>query len=55
MDIDLIKRTIISTLSLLKNEVDTIEFEDLRMEYIENIYKLETLLKDLSVDEQMDT
>ncbi|MBS9522861.1 hypothetical protein KI659_02420 [Litoribacter alkaliphilus] len=51
MDKNYIKIAIVSALSLLNNEVDNIEHEDLKSEYLLVIEKLEFALMELSSDE----
>lgn len=51
MNIEKIKVALISSLSVLKNEVDNIEFEELQKEYIFAINQLEIALKEISKDE----
>ena len=48
MNEDKIKTALTSALLLLNNEVDNIEFEDLKNEYLSVIEQLETALKELS-------
>lgn len=48
MNKDKIETAILSALSLLNNEVGNIEFEDLQIEYLRTIERLETALKELS-------
>ncbi len=48
MNKETIEIAITSALSLMNNEVDNIEFEDLKTEYLTVIEQLETALKELS-------
>jgi len=47
MDKEKIEKAIISALSLLNNEIDNIQFEELRNEYLTVIENLETALNEL--------
>jgi hypothetical protein len=51
MDIEKIEIALMSALSILKNEVDNIEFEELQSEYISAIEQIETALKEINKDE----
>ena len=46
-----IEVALLSALSLLNNEVDNIEFDDLKNEYLSVIQQLETALKEIAKDE----
>ncbi len=48
MDKEIIETALTSALSLLINEVDSIEFEELKNEYLVVIEQLKTALKELS-------
>lgn len=51
MDKEKIEGALISALLLLKNEVDSIEFDDLQNEYISVIAQVEEALKEIGQDE----
>lgn len=51
MKIEEIKQAIVSALSLLENEVESIMLEDLKEEYLSVIKSLETALKEIAKDE----
>lgn len=49
-----VKNAIIHALTLLYNEVDSIELESLKDEYLSVIQRLEMALNEIGKDEQMD-
>ena len=51
MRIENIERALISALSLLESEVDSIEFDELRNDYLVVIEQIEVALKAISKDE----
>ncbi len=51
MEIEKIENALTSALSLLNNEVDSIEYDELKNEYLSVIEKLEIALKAINQDE----
>jgi hypothetical protein len=51
MEIKIIENALLSALSLLNNEVSSIEFEILKSEYLLVIEQLETALNEIAKDE----
>ncbi|MCH5598652.1 hypothetical protein [Niabella ginsengisoli] len=51
MNSEKIETALLSALSLLNNELDNIEFDDLKNEYLLVIEQLETALKEFAKDE----
>lgn len=51
MDSEKIEIALLSALSLLNNEVDNIEFDELKNEYLLVIEQLETALNEIAKDE----
>lgn len=51
MNIEKIEIALISALSILNNEVDSIEFDELKNEYISTIEQIENALKEINKDE----
>ena len=51
MNREIIETALISSLSLLNNEVDSIEFDDLKNEYLDVIEKLELAIKEIGENE----
>jgi hypothetical protein len=51
MNIEKIEIALISALSILNNEVDSIEFGELKNEYISTIEQIENALKEINKDE----
>ncbi len=51
MEIGKIEIALISALSILNNEVDNIEFDELKNEYLVAIEQIEIALKEISKDE----
>jgi len=47
MEIDIIEAALISAMILLNREVDTIEYEELKNEYLTVIGKLQTALQEV--------
>lgn len=50
MDLEKIQNAIISALYLLRNEVECVEYDQLRMEYLATIKKLEAALEEIRQD-----
>ena len=51
MNIEKIEIALMSALSILNNEVDSIEFDELKNEYISTIEQIENALKEINKDE----